>query len=713
MAQTIMQTRQHFAALFSQYIEKLFGATWMDMNHCKDMYVKDFVQGMAEGRLVDADSLPYSLDLYVLEQLDFITSCLGNRAVKDHIEQAGFAGASTSPFSQMVFTCITLSQIAGEDRAMWEIDLNVFLSEETSISANYTPRTASGDLILKLGEGFPNHAIESLFDHTQRIFGPGHSWSMKESVLHLWDQILNEYAQMERPISIEIAQSLLSYIVTAIRSSDEENQFLRSRGYSVAATLTKATYNTIGDRVTELMEQSIHASTTDPSTIVQITALRSFQKYREKVPVEALQPFQASIIASIRVFMNVKSDDDPEDSQDVLTELVETVRSAVTINFAAVLDDNLQIPQLLFAIASNGATNHHLTGTVLSTFSDIAEGAPDMYVPLCSKLLPLLMQMMDPVVSGNEHPLMDLATEVLEALLRNGISPLPQGMVATVMPRLSRILLKSDDSELVQSGCSSMKEIVRLDCDQLLKWNDASGKSGLEISLMIVDRLLRPEFSEGAAMEVGGLAAEIVDKAGEHIGQLLPELLRAVAARLATANLPNFVQSLILVFARLVLKQPKDVVDFLAGLTVGDHNGLEIVMTSWLANTCYFSGYDEIRQNIMALCRLYTLEDSRLGRIIVPGDLVIPTSTRIMTRSRAKQTPDQYTMIPAPLRIIKLLIQELGPNVGDTMRSFNQPNEEFDSEGEGDDWEDLHDGLNIPGMSRDGGLSFHIGSDPR
>lgn len=202
-------------------------------------------------------------------------------------------------------------------------------------------------------------------------------------------------------------------------------------------------------------------------------------------------------------------------------------------------------------------------------------------------------------------------------------------------------------------------------------------------------------------MEVGGLAAEIVDKAGEHIGQLLPELLRAVAARLATANLPNFVQSLILVFARLVLKQPKDVVDFLAGLTVGDHNGLEIVITSWLANTCYFSGYDEIRQNVMALCRLYTLEDSRLGQIIVPGDLVIPASTRIMTRSRAKQTPDQYTMIPAPLRIIKLLIQELGPNVGDTMRSFNQPSEEFDSEGEGDDWEDLHDGLNIPGMSRE------------
>jgi hypothetical protein len=701
-----MQIRLHFPNLFNQQIEKLFGATWTDMNQIKDMYVQEFVQDEAEGRLVDADGLPYSLDLYVLEQLDFLQSCLGNRVVKEHIEQAGFGGANSSPLSQMVSTAITLSQIAGEDKTMWEIDLNVFLSEETAISANYTPRTASGDLIMKIGECFPAQTLESLFDHTQRIFS-AENREMKESTLHLWDQLLNEYAEMDRPIDAGIATSLLGYIVTAISSTDEENQFLRARGYSVAATLTKATYETVGGRVTELMEQSLRASTGDPSTIVQITALRVFQKYRDAVPTEQIQPFQASIIASIRSFLIHKSDDDdPEDSQDVLTELVETVRAAVTINYAAVLDNSLQIPQLLFAIASHGVNNHHLLGIIRETFEDVAEGAPDMYVPLCEKLMPLLMQTMDPDASGNEHPLIGLATEVLEVLLQNGTSPLPQGLVGTVMPRISRILLASDENDIVQSGCGTMKEIVRLDCDQLLNWRDSTGKSGLEISLFMIDRLLRPEFSEGAAMEVGGLAAEIVDKAGDQIGPLLPELLRAVAARLVTASVPSFIQSLILVFARLVLKQPRDVVDFLASLTLGERNGLEVVMTSWLANTIYFSGYSAIRQNAMALCRLFTLEDPRLSNIIVPGDLVITTSTRIMTRSRAKQTPDTYTMIPVPLKIIKLLVQELGPTVGENARFYGQQAaEEFDDE-EGDEWEDVNDGLNIPGMSREGGHSL-------
>lgn len=673
------------------------------MNFVKDMYVQEFVKDEAEGRLVDVDALPYSLDLYVLEQLDFIQSCLGNKTVRDQISQAGFAEGGASPFSQMVYTTIALSQIAGEDKTMWEIDLNVFLSEETAISANYTPRTASGDLILKLGECYPEQTTQAMFDHTQRVFGTPDNIELKESTLHLWDQLLNEYAEMQRPIDAVIARSLLGFIVAAIGSAGEDKQFLRARGYSAASTLTRAMYSIIGDKVTELMEQSIHASTSDPSTIVQITALRVFQRYRDAVPVEQLRPFQSSIVGSIRTFLNHKSDDDPEDSQDVLAELVETARAAVTINYAAVLDEALQILELLFSIAGNGVNNPHLLSLIRDTFDDIAEGAPEIYVPLCEKLLPLLMQMIDLDPNGEEHPLNGIAFDILETLLQNGTSPLPTGLVATVMPRISRILLESDQNDLVQSGCGAMKEIVRLDCDQLLKWHDATGKSGLEISLFIIDRLLRPEFSEGAAMEVGGLAAEIVDKAGDQIGQLLPELLRAVAARLVTASLPSFIQSLILVFARLVLKQAQDVVDFLAGLTLGGRNGLEVVLTSWLANTSYFSGYDEIRQNATALCYLYNLQDPRLAQIIVPGDLVIPTSSRIMTRSRAKQTPDQYTMIPVPLKIIKLLVQELGPNIGDTARFYNQHQEEFDSEGE--DWEDVHDGLNVPGMSREGNVS--------
>lgn len=39
--------------------------------------------------------------------------------------------------------------------------------------------------------------------------------------------------------------------------------------------------------------------------------------------------------------------------------------------------------------------------------------------------------------------------------------------------------------------------------------------------------------------------------------------------------------------------------------------------------------------------------------------MIMPTSTRIITRSRARANPDQYNIIPAPLKIVKILVDEL------------------------------------------------------
>jgi len=65
---------------------------------------------------------------------------------------------------------------------------------------------------------------------------------------------------------------------------------------------------------------------------------------------------------------------------------------------------------------------------------------------------------------------------------------------------------------VLQAGCEAFKEIVKHDIKQFLEWHDGNGKSALEVSLIIIDRLLRPEIAESSALEVGGLAAEIVEK---------------------------------------------------------------------------------------------------------------------------------------------------------------------------------------------------------
>lgn len=93
--------------------------------------------------------------------------------------------------------------------------------------------------------------------------------------------------------------------------------------------------------------------------------------------------------------------------------------------------------------------------------------------------------------------------------------------------------------------------------------------------------------------------------------------------------------------------------------------------------------------SVVALSKLYELNDSRLAEIHVKGDLIVPKSDRIMTRSRAKQNPDQYTTISAQLKIVKVLVQELlsasGNRPFDASAAATDADDEDD---EDDDWED-------------------------
>lgn len=182
-------------------------------------------------------------------------------------------------------------------------------------------------------------------------------------------------------------------------------------------------------------------------------------------------------------------------------------------------------------------------------------------------------------------------------LVEHGSEPLPTGFVAAIFPRLAKQLLESNEGEVLRPGAEAVKYMLMHDHHQVFAWHDESGRSGLEVCLVIIDRLLGSSVEDNAASEVGGLAAELVEKAGqERLGPFLPQLLQAVATRLDTAQAQSFIQSLIIVFARLSLGGAHDVVEFLSSIQVNGQSGLQVVLAKWLEHSVSFAGYDEIRQ---------------------------------------------------------------------------------------------------------------------
>lgn len=157
--------------------------------------------------------------------------------------------------------------------------------------------------------------------------------------------------------------------------------------------------------------------------------------------------------------------------------------------------------------------------------------------------------------------------------------------------------MATTEGGILRPGVEAFKFMLMHDHQQVFAYKDETGRSGLELCLVIIDKLLGPTIEDNAASEVGGLAAELVEKAGqERLGPYLPQLLQAVASRLATAEAAPFIQSLILVFARLSLLGAQDVVEFLTQIQINGQSGLQVVLSKWLEHSINFAGYDEIRQ---------------------------------------------------------------------------------------------------------------------
>jgi importin-9 len=598
VVKVLMRIRSLFPTMLSPQSPALFSATWEELSTLQSQYHEMYIQDDRQGRLEDADGLPYTLDFLVLEELDFMQACLRAPPVRKELEQQlqnqGTNGSNW--VTEVMKIAVAYAQITTEEEGLWDIDVNIFLSEEANVTANYTPRTACGDLVIKLGEWLNSATVEGLLAYTRTLYMENASWKAKEGALYLLNQLLGDFQDVEKSIGSESANGYVDFIKHAIQ---EEEIFLRARGYLVAGSLTRTSGDALMPVATSFMEASLHAITNDSSEVVKVSCIRALQYYLAAIPPNHTLPLQPAIVAALNNFLTTQDLGDLTDSDDLLITIIETLRDAILLDTRTCLTGGGM--DLLFTVASQGASNFQIALLVIETFEEItstiaATGSAE-YAQLTGKVLPSLMGAFDVATLTEENALANLAAELLSVLASEGTTPMPPNFVATCMPRLNRLLLGSQDEELLKSATAAVKHMLSHDPEQIFTWQDEAGKGGLEVVLIIIDRLLNPAVEDNAASEVGGLAAEVVEKAGsERLGPYLMQLLRAVATRLGTATQAQFIQSLILVFARLSLISAQEVVGFLADVEISGQSGLQVVLSKWLENSINFAGYDEIRQ---------------------------------------------------------------------------------------------------------------------
>lgn len=460
----LMRIRSVFPSTLTSHSQALFSATWQELSTLQPQFYALYIEDDRQGRLEDADGLPYTLDFLVLEELDFLQACLRAPPVRKELEQqlqSHGAASAGGWVIEIIKLAVGYAQITVEEEGLWDIDVNIFLSEEANVTANYTPRTACGDLIIKLGEWLNTASVEALLAYTQTLYANNASWKLKEAALYLLNQVLSDFQDVEKQIGPDAAKGYVDFIQHAVQ---EESVFLRARGYLVAGSLTRTSGNALQPVAASFMEASLQAIDHDASEIVKVSCIRALQYYLAALPPSITVPKQNAIIAALSSFLSGQDFSDLTDSDDLLICIIETLRDAVLKETLSSLHNGGL--DLLFTIASQGASNFQIAMLVAETFEEISSTisatGPEQYAQLTSKVVPSLNGAFDVASMTEENALANLSAELLSVLTENGSSPLPQGFVANVMPRLNRLLLGSQDEELLRSTTASVKHMSTL-----------------------------------------------------------------------------------------------------------------------------------------------------------------------------------------------------------------------------------------------------------
>ncbi|KAF9198116.1 hypothetical protein BGZ49_001176 [Haplosporangium sp. Z 27] len=674
---------QGFSKLMAPYVLPVLAAVWQDVLHLRPRYLSEHVNtndSVGES-FQDSDGETIGFESLLFVQFDFIQMAARRRK----LTQSAFIGddGKSGILPELVWNILNYMRMTDDQAESWNSDPNQFIADEEDDSYSFNVRIAAEDLLVTLEENFEGETLSALdmsvkqeisTSLNEQTNGNTNWWKAQESSLlavGLFAGGISETMKSgsQTPIDVE---ALFDHVVLG-NLSRHDFPFLQGRSFVFASQFASILP---GSFASQYVSAAVEAILKSHSAVVKISALRALNNFNQYLDKQHVAPYQRSILQGVAPMMEITT-------EETLSLILRTIISTTKIDEQVVAEFESTLGPLVLDSWAKYPADHLISMDIMDLFDTLAV---NQYIlpALNARAMPVLVNMI-----SNENPdkaRVSSAVDMLKSLVQGASSPLPPNYVAQFFHNLMSVLLTTDDRDVLQSGQECLTIIVQKDVQQVAEWRDAaSGKTGLELTIQFIAKLLDPSQTESAALFVGDLISKLIKKGGDLVSPILPDLLNAVTLRLAEAKLASFIQPLVMVFAQLCLNQHEVVINFLSGLNVNGRNGLDIVMSAWLANHTDFTGLYNQKVSAVALTKIFMSGDSRVASVQVNGDLIVPKSSRIVTRSRSKNTPDQYTVTTVPVKIIRLLSTDLTNKIEE--EEDQAAESDYDDEGD-DDWED-------------------------
>ncbi|KAI0325407.1 ARM repeat-containing protein [Cubamyces sp. BRFM 1775] len=657
---TLDTIQTSFPRALTPHLKDLLSAA---LNHLSALYPTFVHYYLQSTTTVPHSSEDESIELthLVCPMLDFMANVARSGKAKDWFEGPNLAGLISGVFSWV--------QMTSEDEEEWANNANAFVAQESDDTLSYSVRMAGFDLLAVLVERAPVAAVATFQSTVQRVIveseharnaGNQDWWraleaslasvgSQAEDVLDVIDD--EQDSGRAKPIDIE---SLLTNVIPNFLILSQF-PFLQGRAFVFASQYAKLLPAQLAGQYLDAAVQVLEAS--EAGIPVKVSAVKAIHNFCQNIDDAVAVPMAPRIAKDIGPFL-------PVTSEDTLTLVLETLAVVVQIDDGKWVTEDLA--RSIVAAVLDVWMKNNKDPIFISILTDVLESlasspAPGIYQTVVRQALPTLCNAImssTAVDSWIASAAIELVSSLVSGAQEGGLG---EGFFAMLAPSLFSCLRTTEDRDVIQNGIACLTLLVRKDINQIVSWSDpATRQSGLDLVLEVIAKQLQSE-DESGGLVIGDLIIHLLRRAGEAVLPVLPQLLQAMVTRMRTAKTATFLQSLIIPFAFLIHNQRDTVLSLLEGMNVDGRSGLDILIQTWCENAETFQGYWPTRISALALCALFASERPSLQGLTVKGDIIVKPETKnvIMTRSKTKQTPTEFTSVPFPVKAVKLLLHEL------------------------------------------------------
>ncbi|KAG6576470.1 putative importin [Phytophthora cinnamomi] len=712
LASFVREWPKEMTDLMPQIMPQVYGLMLNDA----DAYERDVVLSAAEeeeGYDSDGEGALIGRSAMIVAAFEFVRGAI--QAPTKKTRQLIVGGLADFVFVMIGYMQITVSQMES-----WQEDPNKYVADEDDESLAFNVRNAATDLLSELEAVLGRKAVVAALDAAQRRLKAENpnNWRLQEAALLVVGSLATSTLDAISKNAADISQllDLSAFLQTLFKVMNASSQeiYLRARALWCASRLAKGMNQEMLDAFLQVAISGLEQGQVLPVRMYACRAIGAI--IRNDTGKAHLQEANAVII-------------------DRLTSLAEQSTHEtlhIALETLVVVLQESEVLALESAHRVVACFLHHwgqnLNDPLISELIDGAFGAllqldnAAITAKLHEQVLPVVRSMLIQSVSdlegaGNGIYTAGSALTILKTLLRHsfassdtlssgGADLATQQLGAQVVQQtfepLVTVLGAVEDEKVLNAGSECLKWLVMFAVDPLAAYTTSAGSNGIDTTLSVSAKLLSPAVSDASATCVGGLITQILLKLGPSLPTAtVQSILSAVCARLAATELPSLVQSLCMVFARLVHSHGPEILNVLEQLPppaapagqAQAPNMLTFVFRTWIEKQQDFYGLYCIKVTMSALLKVVEWNDPRINSITVTGSAVDSEDTGasgshgIQTRSKARSTPasgkTQYTTVHFLTKFVVILAK--------TMSNLAEDEEEWESsdddssDGEGDD----------------------------